>query len=321
MKNASIAIGLIIIGIIAGWALGGVRLGGREESAGHPPPPKSTRASQAPATGTTPPKPVFHWEIEAVDIHEIEGLHLLGGRSPVPDMALWLGPQPSDPGFEALAEWLDFGAGQKEALARILLESAQSLIKWERAAIRVEETAPHQFAIHWKSPPPSHRRDLQQALHDSFGESLARSLWLRGDLEHFGRLDPRVMPNGEATLQAVLSPGASAGTLKLTLTRGSDFTQTYRAPGKADDTVNPSFSMAYRLAHRIDLEQAAREMVPEAGPANHPFATASGSPGMVVSPISGKIIDVTGIPAGSLVRDPTVPEGGFFRVPPEAVEE
>jgi hypothetical protein len=320
MKNASIAIGLILFGILAGWTLGGMRPGARDKAAVGLTPPASGRAQQAPALEKPAPKPAFRWAVPAVDVNELEGLHLLGGRSPVPDMALWLGPEPSDPGFEALAEWLDFGAGQKEALARILLESAQSLSQWEKSAIAVEETAPHHFTIHWKSPPPAHLSDLQQALHDSFGESLARSLWLRGDLERFGRIDPRLVPNGEATLQAVLSPGASAGILKLTLNRGSDFVQVFRAPGKADDALNPSFAMAYRLAHLIDLEQAAREMVPEAG-SDHPFATASGSPGMVVSPISGKIIDVTGIPAGSLVRDPTVPEGGFFRVPPDAVEE
>lgn len=41
------------------------------------------------------------------------------------------------------------------------------------------------------------------------------------------------------------------------------------------------------------------------------------NPGMVKSPFSGKLIDVKGIPAGSLVADPTFPaeERKHFRVP------
>lgn len=42
-----------------------------------------------------------------------------------------------------------------------------------------------------------------------------------------------------------------------------------------------------------------------------------GQPGFVMSPYNGKIIDVKGIPAGSLVADPTYPaaEKKHFRVP------
>lgn len=42
-----------------------------------------------------------------------------------------------------------------------------------------------------------------------------------------------------------------------------------------------------------------------------------GSPGMVVSPHSGNIIDVTGLPPGSLARDPATPgsEKAIFRIP------
>jgi hypothetical protein len=320
MRSPFIAIVLLGVGMGSGWLLADLkgRSPAKTQERGQLVEPLVDSRDEPDKTDVSLP---VAWETESIDVQDLEGLHLLGGRSPVPDMALWLGPDPADPGFEALTEWLDFGVGQKEALSRILLESANSLIKWERTAVKVEEVAKHQFAIHWAPPPPNHRRALQQKIHDSFGEALGRSIWLKGDLERFGRLDPRIVPGGEASFQVVLSPGASAGTLKLTLNRGSDYSQVYRAPGKLDDAFNPSFAMAYRLAHLIDLEQAAREMVPGTGPANHPFATPAGTPGMVISPVSGKIIDVTGIPAGSLVRDPTVPEGGFFRVPPEAVED
>lgn len=49
---------------------------------------------------------------------------------------------------------------------------------------------------------------------------------------------------------------------------------------------------------------------------------APGQPGKVISPFNGELIDVSGIPAGSLVADPTYPPEAkkHFRVP-EAAEE
>ncbi len=46
---------------------------------------------------------------------------------------------------------------------------------------------------------------------------------------------------------------------------------------------------------------------------------AEGKPGYIVSPYSGKIVDVRGIPAGTLVQDPDFPsaEKKYFRVPAE----
>lgn len=50
-----------------------------------------------------------------------------------------------------------------------------------------------------------------------------------------------------------------------------------------------------------------------------PAAVVAGKPGFVTSPYNGKIIDVNGIPPGTLVADPTYPteEKKFFRTPPE----
>lgn len=44
---------------------------------------------------------------------------------------------------------------------------------------------------------------------------------------------------------------------------------------------------------------------------------APGKPGFVLSPFDGKVIDVRGIPAGTLVADPNYPsdEKRYFRVP------
>jgi len=48
-----------------------------------------------------------------------------------------------------------------------------------------------------------------------------------------------------------------------------------------------------------------------------------GQPGMVISPYNGKHIDVKGIPAGTLVADPTYPasEKKHFRVPEVTAQE
>jgi hypothetical protein len=50
-----------------------------------------------------------------------------------------------------------------------------------------------------------------------------------------------------------------------------------------------------------------------------PAVTVAGKPGYVTSPYNGKIIDVRGLPPGTLVADPTFPtdEKKYFRTPPE----
>lgn len=53
-------------------------------------------------------------------------------------------------------------------------------------------------------------------------------------------------------------------------------------------------------------------------PPEYPPAVAvEGRPGFVTSPYNGKIIDVNGIPPGTLVADPTFPteEKKYFRTP------
>jgi hypothetical protein len=73
-----------------------------------------------------------------------------------------------------------------------------------------------------------------------------------------------------------------------------------------------------RLYRVLTLELITATGQPVGDPAG--YATASevpGSPGMVVSPHSGTVIDVRGIPSGTLVQDPTFPasERKYFRVP------
>ena len=64
--------------------------------------------------------------------------------------------------------------------------------------------------------------------------------------------------------------------------------------------------------------QAEPEPRPEPTPGIYPVAgTVDGRPGFVASPYNGKIIDVRGVPSGTLVADPTFPpsEKKYFRIP------
>jgi hypothetical protein len=66
------------------------------------------------------------------------------------------------------------------------------------------------------------------------------------------------------------------------------------------------------VGHAIQEDQAARYGPPPQG--GYPVARWSGTPGLVVSPYPpNRLVDVTGIPRGALVRDPA--SGGIFRRP------
>ncbi|MGE9270357.1 MAG: hypothetical protein ACQKBU_06095 [Verrucomicrobiales bacterium] len=56
---------------------------------------------------------------------------------------------------------------------------------------------------------------------------------------------------------------------------------------------------------------------PESKPSTQVARPVPGKPGFVFSPFNNKLIDVKGIPSGTLVQDPTYPaeEKKYFRVP------
>lgn len=56
---------------------------------------------------------------------------------------------------------------------------------------------------------------------------------------------------------------------------------------------------------------------PSSRPTTPVASPVPGKPGFVLSPFNNKIIDVKGIPSGTLVQDPTYPasEKKYFRVP------
>jgi Glycine zipper len=66
------------------------------------------------------------------------------------------------------------------------------------------------------------------------------------------------------------------------------------------------------IGHAIQEDRAAEYGPPP--PGGYPYARWSGTPGLVVSPYRPhNLVDVRGIPPGSLVRDPST--GGIFRKP------
>jgi hypothetical protein len=66
------------------------------------------------------------------------------------------------------------------------------------------------------------------------------------------------------------------------------------------------------IGHAIQEDQAARYGPPPEG--GYPLARWSNTPGLVVSPYPPhRLVDVSGIPRGALVRDPST--GGIFRRP------
>lgn len=83
----------------------------------------------------------------------------------------------------------------------------------------------------------------------------------------------------------------------------------------AHDTREAAVNERSRPSHRPEPKVYAK---PE--PDEYPSAVrVAGKAGYVTSPYNEKIIDVTGIPPGTLVADPTFPleEKKYFRTPPE----
>lgn len=90
--------------------------------------------------------------------------------------------------------------------------------------------------------------------------------------------------------------------------------------GGAERTVAPKSAPALVADSAKDSaarKQAAPRPKLEKKP-EHPVAKAvEGQPGFVLSPFNKQIVDVRGVPAGTLVQDPTYPaeEKRLFRVP------
>jgi hypothetical protein len=288
-------------------------------------PQLSTAPSADPATVTHPtrhPPPgsaasgarhhAVTWSPSSVSFEELEGIESLR-QSP----ALKLGDFIDGDGLNAarpLAEWIGLDAEETGALVSILHQAADARITWETAHLRSERLAAGQYRVKWQEPGASLSHDLQQALTTRFGPALARSIWIRGNLDRFAEPVPgwerKRIP--EIDLHIIPRP---RGIFTIRLTNGDwlDVRTIRIAEGKL--TAAPRLDHLFQLNH----ESAEwREMAAAAAKEPTPVATRA-SKGMVFSPYNGKIIDVRGIPPGTLVADPTFPpeEGAYFRTPEE----
>ena len=94
-------------------------------------------------------------------------------------------------------------------------------------------------------------------------------------------------------------------------------------PAKATEDVESSTESPEQvLAEEKEVSLGEEKPAPHAIPIAE---LAPGQPGYIISPYSGKVIDVRGIPAMTLVQDPEYPaaEKKYFRVPemPDMIEE
>lgn len=86
----------------------------------------------------------------------------------------------------------------------------------------------------------------------------------------------------------------------------------------SDSDPAPSAEEKAKEERRAASPRPALKRKPEPEPKPYPVAAATpGQKGFVTSPYGNKIIDVRDIPPGTLVQDPTAPEGEqrLFRVP------
>jgi hypothetical protein len=90
----------------------------------------------------------------------------------------------------------------------------------------------------------------------------------------------------------------------------------YRGNGSPASSDGGPAAAGSKPSKRAERPAGAPKPIPVAEPV-------SGQPGMVKSPFNGKLVDVTGIPAGTMVADPTYPpeQKKYFRVPEPSEED
>jgi hypothetical protein len=94
-------------------------------------------------------------------------------------------------------------------------------------------------------------------------------------------------------------------------------TKTSVETSAVEESGEAGVNQRFRPSHRPEPR---KYLIPKPEPVPYPVAVAvEGSPGYVTSPYSDKIVDVRGIPGGTLVQDPMFPASDkkYFRVPEE----
>lgn len=300
MKRTWIALLLVGIGIPIGWMLAGV--GGGTATDADPAVLPAQRATRAASGGPGPqrssrPLPTT---AAAVDLAELEGLAKLNGRSPALVFKEGMSAR-----LDALGKWLGLSAAEAEALEAIMREATERRIAWEQEHIGVDPSDDgNALLVDWKRPADL-PQELRAAIDEAFGPDRGGAIWLKGDLSNFGNLAPGLPAGGNGVIRLAADGShvqASAGADK---------------PQTPDGVHRLSRE---RFDHLVDWdEHLAKRTAASTASGSFPVAEAvPGKPGFVLSPISGKIIDVNGIPPGTLVRDPMISseQGGIFRLPP-----
>ncbi len=270
---------------------------------------------------------------------DLAGIHLLR-RSPalklepfIDQSHRFLGTPPAAP----LSDWLELTPDEVEALNGIVHRAAEARIAWEIEHLRSERVEPGHYRIKWREPGHELTAVFQRELAERFGETLARSIWIRGSLGRFAEPVPRWesrgveeieirITSGLSGIPAVEANSLSAEEMNIRLTQpGSRFVvRLSNGDWNNVQVVTPvvgEIPISPRLRHLFQLKTDSaevHELVAAAEEQTTPVATRA-SEGMVFSPFNGKVVDVRGIPPGTLVADPTLPpeEKAYFRTPLE----
>ncbi len=325
MKNLIILLLLLVVGIAVGWAIAGLRPDPADAEADVLVSSRTASKADVSSDARPSPSPASPVDVTAVDLEELDGLHALGGGSPALELHQWLLPRPDRGGLDRLARWIGLTDGQQEQLAEILTNIGQRQIDWERSHIPRTELEPTHVRLEWKPMPAEIRDHLLSQLRETFGDALAEKIRLKGNLDHFAH--PRdLIAEPEATVELKLQSDPSSGKLKLGIVDVEREDSDWFLIPKDLSTATSNEAKPLRFAHFFDWDRAVAKLEREAPaapvvPQDYPHAQpVAGQAGFVTSPYSGKQIDVRGIRAGTLVRDPSFPEEEkkFFRVPEPA---
>ncbi len=327
MNSRFLKILIIVLAVAAGWWLGG-GIGGSPPATRHDPASSPKRpVSSASASAGTPASSSRSWNGPVFPLEDFEGIHEIPYGTALNIEHFW-NDKPIEPllfnnqtSFETLANWLDLKPTERHSLREILRRAAHRQLDWEKANLKAVRLEPGRHQVRWREPGTEIPEALRQELRDAFGETLARSLWIRGGLDRFSEPVPGWKRRGMEEIDLQITPDATGGDLNARITSG-DFAQVRRLP--SDDpqlpSDDPQAHFPLRLRHIFDVKDDAAELLAKLPQHPEPGAIPVAKwlkPGFVTNPFNGKVVDVRDIPPGTLVQDPSLPSDAkaYFRVP------
>ena len=345
MKSKLHPILALVLSAGAGWWLADAGLTSSSDSSAGGKSRTSSARSMRSSSETARPVSVSVPAVDQVPISKLNGLGSLKG-SPRLSAAFWMADTDdlTDPGFPHLADWLELSEAQRTSLAAILRHAARERRDREKSLIHARRTDPGAFQLTWIDLDPESQPALKQALAAEFGDSLAELIHLRANLHRFFEPVPNWKERGVAEIGLKIA-SRTGGDVSSTLSNGSQpsagmvggMVGGRRGGGISLTLSNGDWSLAVhemekkspfksfpRLDHLFDYQTDAAEIFDSNPQVGHPVAAVvPGKPGFAISPYSNNIIDIRGMPAGTLVSDPTQPpeNKAYFRVPPQEETE